>query len=656
VAPTFGPHRADAGVAAVALEELAPMPMQTAAPRQGWRRLTYHAEPDFTRPLWEVSAAGRDRLLGRLQLLYGDAVARRTLPGLIRLLRVHMAHKTGELLEAEQGFDLRERFSEKDMMLITYGDMVRARGRTGLAALGEFLAAFRRGGPVFSILHVLPFFPYTSDRGFSVVDFREVDARLGSWNDIRRLGETFRLMFDGVLNHASASSLPFREMLRGNPEFKNFAVSFGSPDELSDEQRRLLRRPRTTDVLTLYQSLDGPRWLWTTFSRDQIDLNYRNPRVLLAAVDTLLFYVRMGADLIRLDAIPYLWKELGTSSANLTQTHAIVKLFRDVLDLVSPQAILATESNVPHQENIAYFGQGDEAQLVYNFALPPLVLHAFYREDATWLSAWASELQYPEAGATYLNMLDTHDGIGLPGVQQILPPDEIDFLVKMARQHGAFISYRSDALGEVPYEINTTWYSALNYENSSEPRALQVQRFVASRSVALALRGVPAVYLHSLAGSRNDIRQALQTNVKRDVNRSTLDFEILQRNLADPQSKLYMLSENLRRLFRTRGLTPSFHPNGPQRVLPISPSLFVLLRTSPSGDEHVLCLTNVTSRPQSVAVSQTDLGVEAAYWFDLVAGRGWMAPGGTLRLELGPYEVLWLTPSEELERRIESAV
>ncbi len=631
------------------------MTMQIASQRGKWWRLDYLGDPDFTRPLVEIPKSREERILARLCTLYGDEIARRTVPELLRHLKVHCAYKPPELAESDRAVDPAARFSECDMMLITYGDMVRAKGQTGLSALGDFLAHYRRGEPVFSILHVLPFFPYTSDRGFSVVDFKTVDPRLGTWKDIRALGATFRLMFDGVLNHASSRSAPFREMLSGNPDYAGFAVAFRSPDELTPEQRKLLRRPRTSDVLTSFQAIDGPLWVWTTFSHDQIDLNYRNPKVLLSAIDTLLFYVRMGADLVRLDAVTYMWKEAGTPSASHARTHEIVKLFRDVLDIAAPQVVLVTESNVPHAENLSYFGTGsDEAQLVYNFALPPLVLHAFYREDASWLSRWAAELVYPSNQVTYLNMLDTHDGIGLPGVRDILPAEEIGFLVDTARAHGAFISYRSDKSGDVPYEINTTWYSALNYEGDGEPRSLQIQRFVASRSIAVALRGVPAIYLHSLVGSRNDVRLALESKVKRDVNRATLDFEILQRNLADPTSKLFALSESLRRLFRTRVLTRAFDPRGEQRVLVISPAIFALVRVSPEGGEHLLCLTNVTSRLQTVEIKQSQIGVESHYWFDLLAGRGWLATKNRLKLELQPYEVLWLTPSHELERRIES--
>lgn len=629
------------------------MPMQTSTRRSRWWRIDHLLEPDFSQP-FEISAEARQRLLDRLEFLFGEATAASILPELVRLIRVHAAYKPEELKAEEEHFNPAYRFSEKDMMLITYGDMVRAQGKTGLAALKEFMESYRRGDPIFSILHVLPFFPYTSDRGFSILDFRQVDPNLGTWSDILALGRDHRLMFDGVLNHASAGSLPFKEMLCGNPDYANYAVSFRSADELTEEQRRVLRRPRTTDVLSMFQSIDGPLWVWTTFSTDQIDLNYRNPRVLLSAIETLLFYVRMGADLIRLDAVTYMWKELGTSSASLGQTHGIVKLFRDVLDIVAPQVALVTESNVPHEENISYFGSGtDEAQLVYNFALPPLVLHAFYREDTRWLSAWAASLDYSSQTATYLNMLDTHDGIGLPGVQSILPPEELRFLVQCAREHGAFISNRSDASGDVPYEINTTWYSAINHENNGEPRELQVQRFIASRSIALALRGVPAIYLHSLVGTRSDIRLALQTKVKRDVNRTTLDYELLQQNLADPGSKLSLLAGHYSRMLRTRVLQRAFHPNGGQRVLDACPEVFALLRTSTTGDEHVLCITNVTGRSFSLKLPVRHLGLDASSWFDLLGGRGWPTSNGDLHLELGPYEIFWLAPFYELEKSIE---
>jgi sucrose phosphorylase len=622
------------------------------------RRLVYRDEPDFRRPLLEIPDSVRQRIFERLCFLYGQESAQQTMPELVRLMRVHHAYKCDEMIAAEQSFQPSQRFHEQDMILITYGDMIRGGSGTALGALGEFLQALRRRAAVFNTLHILPFFPYSSDRGFSVTDFRAVDPNLGSWQEIAELGKTHKLMFDGVFNHASAKSPAFREMLCGNPAYENFAVTFRSRDELTPEQRRILRRPRTSDILTQFHSIQGPIWAWTTFSPDQIDLNYRNPKVLLSVIDTLLLYVRKGADLVRLDAVTYLWVEPGTPSANLAQTHEIIRLFRDVLDAAAPQVALVTETNVPHEENITYFGDGtNEAQMAYNFALPPLVLHAFYRQDASYLTRWAQSLEYPSETTTYLNILDTHDGIGLPGASNILPPEEQEFLIRRARQHGAFISHRSVGDGgRAPYEINSTWYSALNLDNSGEERSFQVRRFVASRSIALALRGVPGIYLHGLIGSRNDVQLALRTRVKRDVNRSPLDLGRLLRNLSEPGSKLNLIHEHLGRLLEIRIHRRAFHPNGEQRVLEVSPSVFAVLRIAPGGGERILAVTNVTAQPARVEIPLHEITEDDGNWYDLVAGRGWMASDHKLVLLLQPYDVMWLAPFSELERSIESEV
>ena len=622
----------------------------------GPRRANYREAPDFTRPLLDIPAEANQRIFDRLSFLYGADVAHDVIPELIRLLRVHHAHKKDQMIEVDNALDAGERFSERDLILITYGDMVRAKGSTALAALGDFMRVLSRRTPVFNTLHILPFFPYSSDRGFSVTDFRSVDPNIGTWGDIAELGRSFRLMFDGVVNHACSKSPAFQEMLSGNPEYQDFAFTFESRDDLTPEHRNLLRRPRTSDILTQFQSIRGPIWAWTTFSPDQIDLNYRNPKVLLHVVDTLLLYVRKGADLVRLDAVTYLWDEPGTPCANLEQTHEIIRLFRDVLDVAAPHVTLITETNVPHGENITYFGDGtNEAQMVYNFALPPLVLHAFYRQDASYLSAWARTLEYPSATTTYLNILDTHDGIGLPGAANILPAEELGYLIQTARQHGAFISYRSvEGGGKAPYEINSTWYSALNFDNSGEERSFQVKRFVASRSIALALRGVPAIYLHSLVGSRNDVQRALASKVKRDVNRAVLDESLLLKNLAEPGSKLNLLNDQFGRLLTTRVSRRAFHPNAAQKVVSTLPGVFSLLRISQQGDERVLAITNVMAETCRLVVPLAELGVDEPNWYDLVAGRGWMAVDRKLTIELQPYDVLWLMPFSDLERAIES--
>jgi sucrose phosphorylase len=591
----------------------------------------------------------------RLRQLYGEKQARQSMKELLRMVKVHSAYKSDTLIEAERRFTPAHRFSERDMILITYADMVRTGGLSPLASLSAFLQSLRRRAPVFNTLHILPFFPSTSDRGFSITDFRTVDPIIGTWRDITEIGMSFRLMFDAVFNHASSKSAAFREMLSGNPDYRDFAVTFQSKEELTAEQRLLLRRPRTSDILTMFHSINGPIWAWTTFSPDQIDLNYRNPNVLRSVIDTLLLYVRNGADIVRLDAVTYLWVEPGTTSAGLTQTHEIIKLFRDVLNVAAPHVALVTETNVPHGENISYFGDGyDEAQMVYNFALPPLVLHAFYRQDSTLLSHWAKELTYPSPVTTYLNILDTHDGVGLSAVSDILPPEEIAFLIEKARQHGAFISNRTgEGGGHAPYEINTTWYSALNMDTSGEERTFQVRRFVASRSIALALRGIPAIYLHGLVGSRNDVQLSLRNRTKRDVNRAVLDGALLERNLAEPGTKLHHINDQLGRLLDMRVRHRAFHPNGGQEVLLLSPQVFAVLRTSPERNERVLALTNVTDRECLMDIPLSDISSGESHWYDLLAGRGWVAAGDHLPVSMLPYDVLWLTPFSEIERSIE---
>ncbi|MEO0490693.1 MAG: alpha-amylase family glycosyl hydrolase [Cyanobacteria bacterium J06659_2] len=417
----------------------------------------YLAAPDYTQPLLQISAGQRQRLLQRLSFLYGEAVAQQHISELERLMKVHCAHKTPEMKLQNGQANPSQRFTEQDLFLITYGDLLVSEQASPLATLAHFLDRTTGLKGIFNTLHILPFFPYTSDRGFSITDFRTVDPKLGSWQDIESLGQTYRLMFDGVFNHGSSQSRPFQEMLNGNPAYQNFATTYRSPDELTPEQRAMIVRPRTSDVLTQYQSIDGPVWLWTTFSPDQIDLNFTNPRVLLEVIETLLLYIRKGADVIRLDAVTYLWEEPGTPCANLAQTHEVIKLFRDVLNIVAPQIALITETNIPHAENITYFGDGhDEAQSVYNFALPPLVLYTFYAESATELSKWVQTLDYPSDTTTFFNILDTHDGVGLLGVKNILSDQQIQFIIRNAREHGALISYRTAEGGlEEPYEINT---------------------------------------------------------------------------------------------------------------------------------------------------------------------------------------------------------
>ena len=601
----------------------------------------YLREPDYSRPLFELPAESARTLKEKLRVLYGDRTGA-CYSELERIMQVHHAYKTPEILEAEQTFQPQDLFSERDIVGITYADQVRKRGTPPLVFLSEILRIFLHG--VINTVHILPFYPYSSDRGFSVIDYQAVDPRLGGWEDIESLHRGFKLMFDGVINHVSAKSEWFEQFLNGNSYYQDFFTHFETKHAISEDHLRLILRPRTSDLLTPFETIRGRRYVWTTFSPDQVDLNYRNERVLFRMMEVLLFYVRKGADLIRLDAATYLWWELGTSSAHLLGTHTLVQLIRAVFDLVAPGVILVTETNVPHQDNVGYFGDGtNEAHMVYNFSLPPLVLHAFQVGDCTELSQWAAGLESPSELCTYFNILDTHDGIGLLGARDILSEDQVRAMVERTEAYGGLISYRTDRDGtRSPYELNITWYDAINPQNGPDTDEIKVKRFLASRAVALALAGVAGIYLPSLTGSQLTRRVRLaELDEPRSINRQMADPKAFEK-LTDRGSVPYRIAQGFRTLAEARAACPAFHPNGSQRVVTDGDGVFKLFRQSPDKGRTVLTLTNVTGETQEVRLGRDAIGIRVREWRNLLDGRSLPARGGGVECRLAAYEVMWL--------------
>lgn len=575
-----------------------------------------HLDHDFTA-----------RLRALLDVVYGDAIRDDLVLRIVDLVEAAR-------LRAKHGGGRRGWVDQTDVMLISYGDSIRSAGEHPLGVLDAFLRTHVSG--VIGNLHILPFYPWTSDDGFSVTDYREISSELGDWEDVHRLAESFGLMFDAVINHISRESAWFQAFLAGDPAYQGY---FHACDPALDYSA--VTRPRALPLLTEVETASGTAHVWTTFSEDQVDLNYETPEVLLEILDLLIFYADQGARFIRLDAIGFMWKRLGTSCMHLPETHALIKVMRLVLDEAVPGVLLITETNVPHRDNISYFGDGnDEAQLVYQFPLPPLTLHAFQTGDASRLSDWAAALEPTSPTTTYFNFLASHDGVGVRPVEGILSPEEVAEMAARVEASGGRVSMRNlPAGGTAPYELNVTYLDAI--ANPGDDDAARVAKFLAAQTILLSVVGVPGIYIHSLLGSRNDLAGLEATGRNRSINREKLDRPALESELADPESlRAQVLSGHLARL-AVRRTRPAFHPNAAQRVLPLDGRVFSFVREG--GGDRVWVAVNVSRETVALSVARSELGFDGDRALgDLLAGMPVSEQGGAVLIELAPHSAAWV--------------
>ena len=523
-------------------------------------------------------------------------------------------------------------WDEDTVVLITYADSIREAGRPPLSSLRGFLIDHLRNH--ISTVHVLPFFPWSSDDGFSVIDFREVHEDYGTWSDIEGLGRDFELMFDLVLNHCSRGCAWFRDFVTGIAPARYYFHCVDPTSDLSE-----VVRPRPWPLLTPVPTRDGEEWVWTTFSDDQIDLDWSNPDVLFEFLDILFLYISKGCRILRLDAVAFLWKQIGTDCIHLPETHEVVKLLRDVVEAVAPGTVIITETNVPHAENVSYFGDNDEAHMVYNFTLPPLLLHALLRGDSRHLTAWAQTLPDLPPGQAFFNFTASHDGIGLRPVQDILPDEEIEWLVQRVEERGGRVSMRTLPDGsQKPYEMNVTYVDALGDPDLKTA----VDRFLCSQAVALSLRGIPAIYIHSLLGTANDIEGVEESGQNRRINRHKWELAELETALEGEDPRMEKIFAKYSRWLKRRQGNPAFHPSADQQILDFGPEIFAFMRTARNASQVVLCLFNITGQQQSLAMKDLDprLAREGTCR-DILNGTTFTC-GSSRRLRLPPYRALWL--------------
>ncbi|MCO8121359.1 alpha-amylase family glycosyl hydrolase [Stieleria sp. TO1_6] len=514
-----------------------------------------------------------------------------------------------------------QRLSQRDAIMITYGDAFVDDDGPPLDCLRRF--AIAQLGDAVSAIHLLPCFPYTSDDGFSVQDYYRINPALGGWDDVQAIGESYQLMFDAVVNHISQHSQWFQSFLAGDPKYDDyFLVADPSADYSS------VTRPRALPLLHPYQRGDQTVSVWTTFSQDQVDLNFHSADVFVQVLDVLLFYVSRGARYIRLDAIAFIWKQLGTSCMHLPQTHQIIQLYRHFIQQIAPHVVIITETNVPHHENVSYFGDGyNEAHLVYNFTLPPLLMHSLHKQDVTVLTQWAQSLDLPSDQVCFFNFTASHDGVGVRPLQGIVPDDDVEQLAAIAREHGGFVSMRDNGDGtQSPYEINCNYFDFATSPQQSD--ALRVQRFLLTQSVMLAMPGVPGIYYHSLVGSQNDRQAAIDSGINRRINRQKLNYTKLKQELAVAGSIRHSVFTRYKQMLSVRSEQPAFDPYGPAEYEQHG-SVFLVKRGI--GDDRVMTLHNFSDQPATVQ------GIDAGA-VDLLTG----IPVAGDSVSLQPFEFRWL--------------
>jgi len=490
--------------------------------------------------------------------------------------------------------------SEKDSILITYGDSIRINKEKPLKTLCKFLKKYVKN--TITGVHVLPFF-HSSDDVFSIVDYRDVDSELGNWKDIQKIADDYHLMADLVLNHVSKESKWFKGFLKGDKKYMNYFIAFNKRIDTS-----LVFRPRTSPLLTRFKTKKGLKYVWTTFSDNQIDLNFKNPDVLFEIIDLLLFYLSNGVEIVRLDAIGFLWKELGTSCFNLKNSHEIVKLFRLILSYVAPYAILITETNAPHKYNISYFGNDDESHMVYQAHLPLLVLDVFIREDTSHLQRFYKKIEPLKTKNLFFNFLASHDGINVIGANGLLTKKQFNTLINKVKKHNGLISYRSVPDGtKAPYELNINYFDAINNPNKKTMVNKEVKRFISSQSVIIASRGVPGIYIHSLIGSRNYLSGVKKTGIKRTINREKINFTRLEKELRDKKSTRYTVLENYLRLIDVRTKIPELNQLYKQKIIYSDKRLFIISRLR--KNRKLVVIINVSNDMVSVSryKGRTDL-------------------------------------------------
>lgn len=577
---------------------------------------------------YPVSERTLKKLRHHFSIIYGEEKVQMCIGRTLDLVRKYK-------LEPAESVPFQQVWTHKDHVLITYGDMVQpeeGEPESKLRKQHQFLK--QKLKDVVSTVHILPFFPSSSDDGFSIVDYRRVDERMGNWDDIEGMSQDFRLMCDLVMNHTSRHSEWFKKFLLGEKPYRDYYIDQDPEAELS-----AVTRPRSSSLLTQVHTSDISKHIWTTFSNDQMDVQYANPDVLFEYLDIFFFYLSKGISVVRLDAVAFIWKQLGTSCIHLPETHEIVKLMRTLIETFMPEVSLITETNVPHKENISYFGNGDETHMVYQFSLPPLLMHAILTENGNYLTEWVKSLNELPDNCTYLNFTSSHDGIGVRPLEGLIPEDEFAKLILGIEKKGGFVSEKKNPDGtHSPYELNITYFDAFSGLNGT--RSLQEKRYLCSQIISMSLKGVPAIYFHNFTATKNNLHGVATTGRYRTINRKKWKYDELMGELSDPDTATSRVFEQMKQIISARKEHPAFHPFGGQETIKLQDDLFCLLRWDPDQTEKVLVLANLSRKRKALNLSEkTTIISSSKSYCDILSKTTCIRDG---RCALDPFQVVWV--------------
>lgn len=523
-------------------------------------------------------------------------------------------------------------WSEKDVILITYGDSVIKKDEAPLKTLRRFIN--NNMNDTVNSVHILPFFPYSSDDGFSIIDYSTVNQSLGDWSDIQKIAQERRLMSDLVINHCSSRSLWFENFIKNEGEGRDYFFTAPADADITD-----VVRPRTSPLFREVLTEAGEKSVWCTFSHDQVDFDFRNPEVLKAFVKIIRQYLDMGIKIFRFDAVAFLWKIAGTSSINLPETHEIVRLLRALIEHAHHDAMIITETNIPNTQNLTYFGNANEAHAIYNFSLPPLLINSLLTGTCLYLKRWLMSMPPAQDGTTYFNFIASHDGVGLRPAEGLLSDEETQELVKTIESFGGKISWRTSEDGtQKPYEMNVSLFDALQGTTSGKD-TYNIDRFVCAHAIMIALEGIPGIYIHSMLGTQNDYRKVEDTGSNRSINRHRWDESQLNKALIDNTQHHGQILSTINNLLAIRIAQPAFHPNATQFTLHLGLQLFGFWRQSLDRKQSIFCVSNITNQPLPLPLSELNLIVNE-HWVELISGEEIKTL--TQELVLAPYQTVWI--------------